>query len=69
MFGLNRGEIKEGRTSYVMIFLIEICMNCSYDDQSFLRSLEMRTKKGVAQFVLESEETRQLRRSLCGGVC
>jgi len=39
MFGFNRGEIKEGRASYVMIFLIEICVNCSYDDHSWLRRL------------------------------
>jgi hypothetical protein len=45
MFGLNRGEIKEGTASYVMIFLIEICMKFSYDDQSWLRRLVMRKGK------------------------
>jgi len=39
MFGLDRGEIKEGRASYVMIFLIVICVNFSYDDHSWLRRL------------------------------
>jgi hypothetical protein len=42
----------EGRGSYVMIFLIEIRINFSYDDQSWLRRLEVwkRKESGVVLF-------------------
>jgi len=43
--------MKEDTADYVMIFLIEICMNC-YDDQSWLRRLEVQKRKesGVVLF-------------------
>jgi hypothetical protein len=33
IFGFNRGEIKEERENYVMIFVIVLCMKYSYGNQ------------------------------------
>jgi hypothetical protein len=57
-FGLNRGEIKNDRTNYITIFVIKTCTNYSYDDQSWLRRLEVQERK-ESDVVLFYNLTRQ----------